>query len=144
MWKNMVEPDRPQMKTGCILFACWMTKVTHSHSHSHTLTYAHTLTLTHTHTRAHTLTYAHTHTHSHPGTLAHTHSHQHTLTHSHAHTHTHSLTHTIWNTCCFYTATIVSQMRLIAMLYVHCLSCFFVSNNIWAVVTRLRALLASK
>ena len=30
MWKNIVEPDRPQMKTWCMRNACWIPKATKS------------------------------------------------------------------------------------------------------------------
>jgi hypothetical protein len=38
-WKNMVEPDRPQLTAiiWLILFACWIPKATHSHSEYVTL-----------------------------------------------------------------------------------------------------------
>jgi hypothetical protein len=32
MWKNTVEPDRPQMKTWCMRIACWIPKATNTHS----------------------------------------------------------------------------------------------------------------
>jgi hypothetical protein len=32
MWKNMVEPDRPQMIIRRMRFACWITKDTDTHS----------------------------------------------------------------------------------------------------------------
>ena len=32
MWKNIVEPDRPQMTIRCLRFACWITKTTDPHS----------------------------------------------------------------------------------------------------------------
>jgi hypothetical protein len=32
MWKNVVEPDRPQMVIQRIRFACWITKATKTHS----------------------------------------------------------------------------------------------------------------
>jgi hypothetical protein len=31
MWKNTVEPDRPQMTIWRMRFACWMTKATKTH-----------------------------------------------------------------------------------------------------------------
>jgi len=30
MWKNTVEPDRPQMTKWCMRFACWIPKATHA------------------------------------------------------------------------------------------------------------------
>jgi hypothetical protein len=30
MWKNMVEPERPQMTIGRMRFTCWITKTTHT------------------------------------------------------------------------------------------------------------------
>jgi hypothetical protein len=32
MWKNMVQPDRPQMTIRRMSFACWVTKTTNTHS----------------------------------------------------------------------------------------------------------------
>ena len=32
MWKNMVEPDRPQVIMWRVCFACWITKATHTHT----------------------------------------------------------------------------------------------------------------
>ena len=32
MWKNILEPGRPQKKIGCMRFACWILKVTNTHS----------------------------------------------------------------------------------------------------------------
>jgi hypothetical protein len=32
MWKNMVQPDRPQTAIWRMRFACWVTKVTDTHS----------------------------------------------------------------------------------------------------------------
>jgi len=32
MWKNTVEPDRPQMAIRRMRIACWITKVTNTHS----------------------------------------------------------------------------------------------------------------
>ena len=32
MWKNIVEPDRPQMTIWCTCIACWMIKATNTHS----------------------------------------------------------------------------------------------------------------
>ena len=32
MWKSMVEPDRPQMKTWLMRIACWIPKATNTHS----------------------------------------------------------------------------------------------------------------
>jgi hypothetical protein len=32
MWKNIVEPDRPQMAIRRMRFACWITKATDTHS----------------------------------------------------------------------------------------------------------------
>ena len=33
MWKNIVEPDRPQVSVvWCMCFACWIPKVTDTHS----------------------------------------------------------------------------------------------------------------
>ena len=32
MWKNIVEPDRPQMKIGRLRIVCWTPKATNAHS----------------------------------------------------------------------------------------------------------------
>ena len=32
MWKNMVQPDRPQMTIWCMGTVCWITKATDTHS----------------------------------------------------------------------------------------------------------------
>jgi hypothetical protein len=32
MWKNMVEPDRPEMTIWCMCIACWIHKPTNTHS----------------------------------------------------------------------------------------------------------------
>ena len=32
MWKNMVQPDRPQMTIRCMRIACWIPKDTDTHS----------------------------------------------------------------------------------------------------------------
>jgi len=32
MWKNIVGPDRPQMKTWSIRIECWIPKATNTHS----------------------------------------------------------------------------------------------------------------
>jgi hypothetical protein len=32
MWKNMLEPDRPQMTTWRMRIACWVPKATNTHS----------------------------------------------------------------------------------------------------------------
>jgi hypothetical protein len=32
MWKNMVQPDRPQLTIRCTRVACWITKATKTHS----------------------------------------------------------------------------------------------------------------
>ena len=32
MWKNIVEPDSPQMTIRCMHIACWITKATNAHS----------------------------------------------------------------------------------------------------------------
>jgi hypothetical protein len=34
MWKNMVQPDRPQMTIRRMRIACWITKTTGTHAHS--------------------------------------------------------------------------------------------------------------
>jgi len=31
-WKNMVEPDTPQMAVRCMRFACWISKAADTHS----------------------------------------------------------------------------------------------------------------
>ena len=31
MWKNMIEPDRPQMTIWCMHIACWITKAKNTH-----------------------------------------------------------------------------------------------------------------
>jgi hypothetical protein len=36
MWKNTVEPDRPQMTIWPMSIACRITKATHTHTHTHT------------------------------------------------------------------------------------------------------------
>jgi len=38
LWKNNVEPDRPQMTIWCMYIACWITKATDTHSEYVTLT----------------------------------------------------------------------------------------------------------
>jgi hypothetical protein len=43
MWKNTVEPDRPQSTIWCMRIACWVTHATHTHSLS--LTHSEYLTL---------------------------------------------------------------------------------------------------
>jgi hypothetical protein len=45
MWKNMVEPDRPQMTIRLTRFACWVTKPPPPSTHAHTHTYSIILTL---------------------------------------------------------------------------------------------------
>jgi hypothetical protein len=36
MWKDMVQPDRPQMTVWCMRIACWVTKAqAHTHTHIH-------------------------------------------------------------------------------------------------------------
>jgi len=32
MWKNVVEPDRPEMTIWCMRIACWIHKPTNTHS----------------------------------------------------------------------------------------------------------------
>ena len=34
MWKNMVQPDRPQVTIGRTRIACWITRATHTHDSS--------------------------------------------------------------------------------------------------------------
>ena len=36
MWKNNVEPYRPQMTIRGMRIACWITKAKHTHTHTHT------------------------------------------------------------------------------------------------------------
>jgi hypothetical protein len=36
MWKNIVEPDRPQKTIWRMRFACWITKAAHTHARAHT------------------------------------------------------------------------------------------------------------
>jgi hypothetical protein len=36
MWKNSVQPDRPQMTILCVRFVCWISEATHTHAHTHT------------------------------------------------------------------------------------------------------------
>jgi len=36
MWKNIVEPGRPQMIIWCIHVACWVPKATNAHSEYNT------------------------------------------------------------------------------------------------------------
>ena len=49
MWKNMVQPGRPQMTIWRMRTTCWITKAPPpTHTHTHTYTYTHT----HTRTRA--------------------------------------------------------------------------------------------
>ena len=45
MWKNIVEPDRPQMKMWLVAIICRLLKVTHTHT-KHTHTHKHTQTHT--------------------------------------------------------------------------------------------------
>ena len=51
MWKNMVNPDRPQMTIWRMRIACCIPKATHiqTHTHTHNHSYIHTHTHTHTH-----------------------------------------------------------------------------------------------
>jgi len=37
MWKNIVEPGRPQMTIGRMRIACWIPKATNTHSENVTL-----------------------------------------------------------------------------------------------------------
>jgi len=37
MWKNNVEPYRPQMTIRGMRIACWITKAKHTHTHTYTL-----------------------------------------------------------------------------------------------------------
>ena len=48
-WKNMADPDRPQMKIWRMRFAGWIPNATHTHTHTHTQTHTYTHTHTHTH-----------------------------------------------------------------------------------------------
>ena len=48
-WKNMAQPDRPQMAMRRMRFAGWI-PVLHTHTHTHTRTHTHT----HTHTTCNT------------------------------------------------------------------------------------------
>jgi hypothetical protein len=41
MWKNMVEPDRPQTTLRRMRFACWMAEAKHTHTEARARTYAH-------------------------------------------------------------------------------------------------------
>ena len=40
MWKNNVEPGRPEMTIWCIRFACWMSTCAHTHTHTHRHTHS--------------------------------------------------------------------------------------------------------
>jgi len=40
MWKNMIEPDRPQMTIWCMRSACWVTKTTRARARTHTHTHS--------------------------------------------------------------------------------------------------------
>jgi len=51
MWKNFVQPGRPQMTIWRMRIACWITKATDTHTHTH----SHTHSLTHTHSEYVTL-----------------------------------------------------------------------------------------
>ena len=35
MWKNMVDPDRPETTIWRMRIACWITKTTDTHTHTH-------------------------------------------------------------------------------------------------------------
>jgi len=37
MWKNIVEPERPQITKWHMRTVCWIPKSTHTHTHTHTL-----------------------------------------------------------------------------------------------------------
>ena len=37
MWKNIVQPGRPQMTIWRMRIACWISKTTHTHTHTHTI-----------------------------------------------------------------------------------------------------------
>jgi hypothetical protein len=58
-WKNMVEPERPQMTMWCMRVVCCVSKAIRAHSH------AHVLVRTHTHARTSLCTHAHTRARSH-------------------------------------------------------------------------------
>jgi len=32
IWKNYIEPDRPQITISCVRIACWIPKATNAHS----------------------------------------------------------------------------------------------------------------
>jgi len=34
LWKNVVDPDRPQMTIWRMRIACWIPKATHTHTHT--------------------------------------------------------------------------------------------------------------
>jgi hypothetical protein len=116
MWKNLVQPDWPQITptqknmahTLCMLGNLGLSlSLTHtSVSLTHTL-----LSLSHTHTL---LSLSHTHTHI---SLSHTHTRTHTHTSlSLSYTHTHTLR--ICYVSCFCTATMVLQTRLNIYMYI--------------------------
>ena len=42
MWKNTVQPDRPQMTSWRMCTACWIPKATNTQTHTHTHTHTHT------------------------------------------------------------------------------------------------------
>jgi len=41
MYKNTVQPGRPQMTIWYMRIACWIPKATHKHTHTHTHTHKH-------------------------------------------------------------------------------------------------------
>jgi hypothetical protein len=55
VWKNIVEPDRPQRPIWRMRFTCWMNRALSLSIYTHT----------HAHTRTHIRTHTHVHTHTH-------------------------------------------------------------------------------
>jgi hypothetical protein len=47
MWKNAIEPKKPQMTIWCMRIACWIAKATHTHTRSRSLSVCNTLLLLH-------------------------------------------------------------------------------------------------
>ena len=103
MWKNTVDPGRPQMTIWRKRIACRITKATRARAHTHT----HTLSLSLAHARTHTRARARTHS----------------LSLSVTHTHTH--THTQYLILRSSAASVVARTRLNVTLYVHCLCCYY-------------------
>ena len=99
MWKNTVDPGRPQMTIRRKRIACRIIKATRARARARTHTHTHTLSLTRTRTHTHTHTCTRTRTHARTHSLSLSLCLSLSLSLSHTHTHTH--THTICNTSLF-------------------------------------------